>query len=342
MVSRLSAAPVAATPIAFVRAVLGAYARYGMPHHAALAHARITEALLGDDTAHVTAAQFEALNAHAMQELDDEALGWFGRKLPWGSYGMLCRASLGSPDLGVAIKRWCRHHRLLTDDITLELQVTAGVATVSITERRAIDPTLREFCLVSSLRFLHGFACWAIDSRISLRRATFPFPPPPHRDAYALMFAPEVRFDATRTSFSFDERYLALPLQRDERALRTMLKRALPLTVLQYRRDRLLGQRVHELLRTHPEQTGNADALAALLNVSSRTLHRQLKDEGTSLQSIKDTVRRERAALQLQRTDKPIKQIALAVGFRNEKSFSRAFREWTGQSPGAFRLRSGG
>jgi hypothetical protein len=52
-----------------------------------------------------------------MQELDDEALGWFSRRLPWGSYGMLCRASLTSPDLGVAIKRWCRHHRLLTEDI---------------------------------------------------------------------------------------------------------------------------------------------------------------------------------------------------------------------------------
>jgi AraC-like DNA-binding protein len=326
--------------MAFVRAIVCGYARYGIDPTEALQQAQITPHDIDRPGACVTAHQFEALNAHAMQELDDEALGWFSRKLPWGSYGMLCRASLGSPDLGVAIKRWCRHHRLLTDDITLELQVTAGVATVSITERRAIDPALREFCLVSSLRFLHGYACWAIDSRISLHRATFPFTAPPHRDAYALMFAPEVRFGAAQTRFSFDERYLALPLQRDERALRTMLRRALPLTVLQYRRDRLLGQRVHELLRTHPEQAGNADALAARLHVSSRTLHRQLKDEGTSLQSIKDTVRREHATLQLQRTDKPIKQIALAVGFRNEKSFSRAFREWTGQSPGAFRLRA--
>ncbi|RYF63016.1 MAG: AraC family transcriptional regulator, partial [Comamonadaceae bacterium] len=31
------------------------------------------------------------------------------------------------------------------------------------------------------------------------------------------------------------------------------------------------------------------------------------------------------------------KQIALAVGFRNEKSFSRAFRQWTGMAPGAWR-----
>ena len=38
---------------------------------------------------------------------------------------------------------------------------------------------------------------------------------------------------------------------------------------------------------------------------------------------------------------RPIKQIALAVGFRNEKSFSRAFRAWAGVTPGAYRRQGG-
>ena len=322
--------------MAFVRAIVLAYSRYGVDPREALQQAQIAPRDVARPLAHVTAAQFEALNAHAMQELDDEALGWFARKLPWGSYGMLCRASLGSPDLGVAIKRWCRHHRLLTDDIVLDLQVVAGIATVTVSEQRALG-AFREFCLVSSLRFLHGYACWAIDSRISLREARFPFSAPPHREAYPLMFSGALQFDADQAGFSFDERYLALPLQRDERALRTMLRRALPLTVLQYRRDRLLGQRVRELLRARPAEAANADALATLLHLSTRTLHRQLHEEGVSLQALKDEVRQAQAADQLRRTARPIKQIALAVGFRNEKSFSRAFRAWTGESPGAFR-----
>jgi AraC-like DNA-binding protein len=48
-------------------------------------------------------------------------------------------------------------------------------------------------------------------------------------------------------------------------------------------------------------------------------------------------VRHEQAAEQLRRTERPIKNIALSVGFRNEKSFSRAFRAWAGVTPGAFR-----
>jgi len=120
-----------------------------------------------------------------------------------------------------------------------------------------------------------------------------------------------------------------------------MLQHALPLTVLQYRRDRLLMQRVRQALAAHPEQTRSAQDLAALLHLSPRTLHRQLKDEGASLQQLKDEVRRHRAQDLLLRTDRPIKQVAQAAGFQNEKSFMRAFKGWTGQSPAEFRQAAG-
>ena len=282
----------------------------------------------------------EIVSGTAMQELDDEALGWFSRRLPWGSYGMLCRASLTSSNLGIAIKRWCRHHRLLTEDILLNLSTSRNVATLSIEVRRELGP-MQEFCLVSSLRYLLGYTCWAIDSRIALLETQLPFPPPAHQDIYTVLFpGGPVRFNADKTSISFDARYLALPLQRDERALRQMLQRALPLTVLQYRRDRLLVRRVQKLLSQQSSKVLTADGIAAELNVSTRTLHRQLRDEGASLQKLKDEARRDRAMELLARTIKPVKQVALASGFRNEKSFSRAFRQWVGQSPAAFRSKA--
>jgi hypothetical protein len=55
----------------------------------------------------------ETLPGGAMQELDDEALGWFSRRLPWGSYGMLARASISAPTLAGGLARWCRHHGLI-------------------------------------------------------------------------------------------------------------------------------------------------------------------------------------------------------------------------------------
>ena len=246
----------AETPIAFIQAMVQAYRRRGLDPTGALAKAQIAPFLLQQPHACVTALQMEWMSEAAMRELDDEALGWFRRRLPWGSYGMLVRASVTAPTLGVAMKRWCRHHNLLTDDITLRVSTSDGLAHIDLLEHPEHHDLgeLREFCIVSVL------------------------------------------------------------------------------TVRPYRRDRLLVEKVRQVLAEHLAQARNADDVAAHLGLSTRTLHRQLKEEGASLQQLKDSVRRERALALLHKTRKPIKQVAAAVGFANDKSFMRAFRLWTGKT----------
>jgi AraC-like DNA-binding protein len=326
----------AETPIAFIQAIAAAYAQRGLRIDDALKKAQIEPKLLKKKNARVTAMQMELLSGLAMQELDDEALGWFSRRLPWGSYGMLVRASLTSPTLGLALGRWCRHHGLLTDDIHLSVTEHQGVATLQLDEVRDLG-VLREFCVVSVLRNALGVACWLTDSRIPLQATHVRFAPPAHADSYRVLFDGPTYFNATTHGLQFDAGYLALPVRRDEAALQHMLQRALLLTVRPYRRDRLLVEKVRQTLAQHPEHSRNADDLAAWLNMSARTLHRQLQEEGASLQQLKDSVREQRARALLLRTRKPLKQIATEVGFSNEKSFIRAFKTWTGQAPEAFR-----
>lgn len=325
--------------MAFVRAIVGAYQRYQKDAGRVLRQAQIAPEQLVVMDGRITAWQMETLSGAAMLELDDEALGWFSRRLPWGSYGMLARASLSSPSLQLALARWCRHHGLIAPDIRLQLQVSGEMASISIEELVDLGAQ-REFCLVSVLRNIHGLACWMVDSRIPLHSAHFPFAAPTHHGAYAVLFSGPTYFEPGLASIRFDARYLSLPLRRDEKALQQMLQHALPLTVLQYRRDRLLVQRVRQTLASHAQQTHSAEALATLLHVSPRTLHRQLKEEGATLQGLKDEVRQARAIELLQRTERPVKQVAEAAGFQNEKSFIRAFKGWTGRSPAEFRKRS--
>ena len=327
----------ALTPAAFVRGVVAAYARYGLDPQEALSKGQVPAGLLSQADARVTAAQFEALAGHAMRELDDEALGWFSRRLPWGTYGMLCRASITAPSLEVALKRWSRHHGILTEDVLLELTVGDEAAAFSIQEARSIGPS-REFCLVTLLRYVLGFSCWAVDSAIPLRAAEFPYPEPPHVSLYPTIFCKNVRFDAERTSISFDKHYLSLPLKRSTADLDKMLKGpALRLTVLPYRRDRLLVERIRRVLRNSRGRLLRADDVANELALSTRTMNRRLRDEATSLRELKEEAKLDLAKQELVRGRAPIKQIAELTGFRNEKSFSRAFRNWTGSSPRDYR-----
>ncbi len=335
----------ARTPMSFVRAILRAYERQGRDPAGALAAAQIAPEDANRPQARITAAQMEAISGHAMLELDDESLGWSHRRLPWGSYGMLIRASMGAPTLGVALKRWCRHHGLICDNVALRLELQPQGARIVLEEREPLGEW-REFCMVSLLRNLHGVACWLIDSRLALQRAEFPYAAPPHADVYPTIFPGPLSFreaegGPAQARLWLDPSYLALPIRRDEKALRQMLQRALPLTVLPYRRDRLLVRQVRQALLERPEAARNAGELARLLHLSGRTLHRQLREEGTSLQALKDEVRREHACSLLLRGTQPVKQVAAAVGFLNEKSFIRAFKGWTGQTPAAFRALPG-
>ena len=324
----------ALTPMALVLAMVRAYEARGLDPGPVLKLAQIPTQTVHDPGARITASQMEVVSGAAMRELDDEALGCFDRALPWGSYGLLARASLSSPTLGVALRRWCRHHALLAADPLPVLEVMDDDARIAL-RMRHVAGAMAELCAVSLLRNIHGLASWYVDSRIPLHGAEFPYEPPPHVQAYAHLFDGPSRFGAEQAAIRFDARYLDLPLRRDEAAMNQLLQRALPLTVRSYRRDRLLALRVGQLLRARPGHS--TESLAAALSFSPRTLQRQLAAEGTSLQALKDDARRERAIELLQRTRRPIKQVALAAGFQNEKSFIRAFKGWTGVAPGAFR-----
>jgi AraC-like DNA-binding protein len=329
------------TPIAFVQAVMHAYARYGVDPSSALQAARIRPEQLDDPEARITAGQLEWLGHAAMRELDDEALGWFSRPMRWGTYGMLTRAAVTAPTLGAALQRWCRLHGLLVDEISLSVKLDGAMARVQVQEHQPLGP-VREFCVMSMLRGLHGLACWSIDAHIALADIALPFEAPPHSRVYGLLFPGPVRFGAEQASLSFRSSFLDRPMVRDESALRSMLQHSLPLVVRPYRPAQLLVQRVRELLTSQPELMLNAEALALALHVSVRTLYRQLGLEGTTLQALKDEVRHTRAQELLSRTSKPIKQIALMLGFSSEKTFARAFLRWSGVLPSVFRGQSRG
>jgi AraC-like DNA-binding protein len=322
--------------MAFVRAVMLAYERRSMDPAAVLQVARIRPEQLHEPDARITARQLECFGYAAMRELDDEALGWFSRRIRWGTYGMMVRAAVTAPTMGLGLWRWCRFHGLLVDEVSLSLEEDGALARLRLQEHQPLGP-MREFCVVSILRGLHRLACWFIDGQIPLVDTALPFELPPHHPVYGALFPGPVRFGAGEASITFRSEFLARPIVRDEVAVRALLQYSVTLMVQPYQQEQLLVPRVRELLRNQPGLMLNAEALALALHMSVRTLYRQLGLEGTTLQALKDEVRHTRAEELLSRTAKPIKQIALVLGFSSEKTFARAFLRWAGVLPSVFR-----
>jgi AraC-like DNA-binding protein len=74
-----------------------------------------------------------------------------------------------------------------------------------------------------------------------------------------------------------------------------------------------------------------------LLAVSTRTLQRRLAERGTCFESIVRQVRLGRALALLEQPALTIDAVATKLGYSNSGAFHRAFRAWTGVTPGTYR-----
>lgn len=76
---------------------------------------------------------------------------------------------------------------------------------------------------------------------------------------------------------------------------------------------------------------------ANYLNMSPRTLRRELRKSGTTYQRMLDSIRASIAKELLLNTTKTTSEIAIELGYNDASNFNRAFKVWTGVSPGKFR-----
>jgi AraC-like DNA-binding protein len=87
--------------------------------------------------------------------------------------------------------------------------------------------------------------------------------------------------------------------------------------------------------------TPTVQTVSRKLGLSRRTLQRQLMSESTTFEQVLDELRRDIAQRRLRIQGRAsLLQVALEVGFADERSLARAFHRWTGMSPREWRNRT--
>ena len=341
--SRKSAGSPSTVAIGFVSGILSGVAWAGLVPETLLEHAGIATYLLQDRSARVPVARYAALYRLINEGLDDEGFALFSRPLRRGSFEFLCRAALSAATLEQALERIARFLHVVLDDLDVEVQKSGRAAVIIISEEQdlPVGPAGRVFAFEWLLRMIHGLAAWLVAHPLPLDEVSFPYPPPLHAADYELVFAPRYTFDAPRLEARFPAEWLALPVRRDEAALRLFLADAPASITTLYRRDRALSLRVREHLRAALPEHLALPAIARRLFLSPRTLHRRLEDEGTSFRAIKDGLRRDLATDWLTKTARPLSRIGADLGFADAAAFYRAFAGWTGSGPREYRQRFG-
>ena len=292
--------------------------------------------LADDPAARVTEHEFAALYRALAIALDDEMLRLFSRAFRPGALKFTCLALLDAKNLMVGLHRWACVSRLVQDDFHIEVLADAAAARIVLTPLPGA-PLPQPFALDMMLKVIHGVASWLVGRRIPLIRVDFPFAQPGFAADYQALYPGPAFFNQAQPALHIDARWLQLPIRRNKHELNEFLLRAPEDWLFAGHNEERMSQRLRSYLAERLPLPAMAESAAEALQVSTRTLHRRLADEGTSFQRVKDEFRRDMAVQMLTKSHAPINTISAQLGFDSTASFHRAFRGWTGDTPGAFR-----
>jgi AraC-like DNA-binding protein len=303
---------------------------------ALLIRSGILEDVLHEPLARVSAQQYTRLIQNIWQEMDDEYMGLGQRTNPVGSFSMMCHAVIHCPNLEKALKRAFRFYGLFTELAELKLVVDDEYATITVDESKLADPD--NFLIESIIVIWHRFGSWLIGRRIHLQDVYFRFPKPVHHNPYPTLFNCNVEFDSSFTGMRFPVKFLSEQISQNETSLNAFIKQSPANLLAKPEEGNSLVARIRSIIGDDlSKDLPNFDAIANALHTSPQTLRRRLKEEGVTYQELKDQMRRDTALFYLERGDLSIQAVAEKLGFSESSTFHRAFKKWTGMTPGAYR-----
>jgi AraC-like DNA-binding protein len=247
-------------------------------------------------------------------------------------------AVFSCPTLGEAVQAVARYKRILSpEEVGLAFDRAAGEATVAY--RWPASAGRPPQALVDAeLAFLTGVARRAaVDSPLRVELAT---PTLDSSSFHAAYFDCPIRLGAQEDALVLAAAHLELPLGTYNptllQALTPYLQANTPAPP-----DGELDQVRSAIARRLPGARPTVDTVARDVAMSGRSLQRLLRQHGVSFRELLDQVRHEHARGYLKDTSHSDAEVAFLLGYGDPASFYRAFRSWTGMSPGLFRQRQG-
>ena len=320
----------------FANAVLDAARQLGLNLEPILQSARLNQPLLDNPQSRITSQQFSQLMRSVWEQSDDEFLGLTTQPSKYGVFRLFADGAIQEQNLHRVYKHLCRFYSLVNQSISLSLYISKGQVELRM---RQVQPEIDRNLLFRDFFLLlwHRFPGWLIGKSIPLQQVKMRGAEPAHAAEYRFMFPCPITYGHDYDAFVFSEEELVNPVTQRAENLREHFKQAPLNWFTRQEFTPVYTRRVMDYLAEYREHEASMQDIADSVNVSERTLRRKLTEEGTSFQEIKDKLRKNMAIYYLSQPDIPISTITNKLGFSEPAAFTRAFKQWTGQTPSLYR-----
>jgi len=319
-----------------VRGLVEALEQVGVSRDKLLQTAELDPIELDDEDASVPRSVVYGLCERALDLTGDPAFGlhWCER-LSGTAFNPVSHLAAHAATLRQGFESLHRFHRLLNDQPSFRLSERDDKVTVHCFNLS--DASLRmqrvsaEMLVLGIVRLIRSFCPQARINDVS-----FAYPTPEYHGEYTRVLELVPRFAQPHTLIVFDRALMNVTsLHKDEdvhEALRVIAERR----ILRLTEHSPFTLRVRDLLVEHGPTQADMDRIARALGLSKRSLRRRLVSEGSSYKAIVKEALAIVAKRYLREKRLTIQETAYEMGFADSSTFHRAFKRWTGNTPGSY------
>lgn len=310
--------------------------RLGVARPDLLQRAGLAAEVLAETAARLPVADVVALfeAAQALSGRRDIGLEFAAQVRP-GTFHVLGYALMTCRTLGEALALVPHYRRLVFDIGYSEMRMqTQGDHVVLewhvLQPALAYSPVLAEALIASWF----AFGRWMAGVALPLRQVSFRHEAAGAETVFAPFFGCPVAFGQKTNALVFERALLEMPLlQADETLHLAMREQARAAMEKAFGSPDAAQQVRTALIPLMPKCEATLGHCAQALGLPSRSLQRRLSQEGVSFGQVLDGVRKDLAKVYVRDASLSMLDVALLLGYAEQSSFTRAFRQWQGQSP---------
>ena len=233
-----------------------------------------------------------------------------------------------------ALERATRYQRLMTTGAPMSLVERGDEVSLTLTPKALLNA----LDIVEPYFFTMLWQWMRLAARpgFAPRRVALTVPQPKHHCVEEALACP-VHWQAKQASMSFHADDLRQPWSMANAEMVSANEPILDNLLRGLRTGEVASSVRLAVLESLEDQRLSEAEIARALHMSTRTLQRRLKAEHTSFGEVVQGTRLQLAQQLLSSPDISSTEVGLAYGFADASAFSRAFKRWTGQTPGQYR-----
>lgn len=323
-------------PVGFLTEALDVASSHGYYTPALLQRFDIPAEKLTDAGNRVSLEQYYGLVDHLLERGDIPGLGLLqARAETFADHGLMGTAFQSSENLRSAAAISVRYRRLFGSAADWHLEESGGLARIVCLGQGAAERY--RWSVENALAGWANMICLCLGAEARFTEVHLSYPDPGYGALYEETFNCPVHFDHSANELCLPVSVLDTPFPNANAALRqlcvTQCEKALNFLLP----GRHLIDHIEGLILSSAGCVPKLEAVADSLSISTRTLHRRLKDQGSSYRGIVEALRSRLAAEYLGDTNLEPKKVAFLLGYSEPANFYHAFQRWYGCSPLTFR-----